>query len=88
MSAVALFEEIDEPIEVLVKFQGGGMKPLRFRWKARTYDVVQVTGRWTTHVGQFKQYYFSVLAGTRDYFEIFLDSRTLLWRLARVCLEG
>jgi len=85
---MTLFEEIDEPIEVLVKFQAGAMKPLRFRWKSHAYEVVQVTGRWTTHVGQFKQYYFSVMGESRDYFEIFLDSRTLVWRLARVCLDG
>ena len=84
---MALFEEIDEPIEVLVTFRGGMMKPLRFKWQNRVYTILEVTGRWTTQVGQFKQYYFSVLGETRDYFEIFLDSRTLLWRLARVCLE-
>ena len=84
---MTLFEEIDEPIEVLVTFTGGTMKPLRFRWKNRVYRILEVTGRWTTQVGQFRQYYFSVMGETRDYFEIFLDSRTLLWRLARVCLE-
>lgn len=85
---MALFEEIDEPIEVLAVFQAGTMKPLRFRWKTRTHHVLKVTGHWTTQVGQFKQYYFSVLGESQDYFEIVLDSRTLVWRLARVCLEG
>lgn len=85
---MGFFEEIDEPIEVLAVFKTGSMKPIRFRWNSHTHHVLKVTGHWTTHVGESKQYYYSVVGESQDYFEIVLDSRTLGWRLARVCLEG
>jgi hypothetical protein len=82
------FQDIEETIEVVADFRAGAMKPLRFRWRGRTHEVARVTGRWRTQVGRYTQYFFTLLGESGDQFEIALDSRTLLWRLVRIGLDG
>jgi hypothetical protein len=81
-------EKIEEPIDVIGKFQQGRIIPLRVRWQGRVYEVDRITGSWVYSEGNHKEYYFSFLANQSDVWEIRLDGRTMCWSLQRICLDG
>jgi hypothetical protein len=83
-----MIESIEEPIEVLGLFRGGGLQPLRFRWKNRVIQVRKVTGDWSVNDGRDRIYYFSVLGDNSDYYELSYHTRKLAWQLSRVWLAG
>ncbi len=83
-----IFEDIFESIEVICHFKDGQLRPLRFKWNGRVYKVHQLNGQWVSHQGYNKQYHFSVIADTSDYFELLFDSGNFNWQVARVCLDG
>ncbi|APF17554.1 hypothetical protein [Caldithrix abyssi] len=83
-----IFEDIFEPIEVISHFKDGQIRPLRFKWNGRVYKVHQLNGHWVSNQGYSKQYHFSVMADTSDYFELLFDSGNFDWQIARVCLDG
>jgi len=81
-------EEIDEPIDVIGKFMGGRIVPMRLRWQGRVYEVDQITGSWVYSESNHKEYHFALLTKQRDAWEIRFDGRTLCWTLQRICLDG
>lgn len=83
-----VYEEIFESIEVISLFKEGKLQPLRFKWNGRTYKINRVNGHWVSHLGQGKQYHFSLIADSTDYFEITFDTSSFDWQIARVCMEG
>jgi hypothetical protein len=83
-----MIETINEAIEVVSVCTNGKMHPLRLRWKGKVVKVKRLTGEWIKNEGEAKIYYYSVLGENSDYFEICYDSRTLIWTLCRVWLEG
>ncbi|MGD9488398.1 MAG: hypothetical protein AB7W47_10280 [Calditrichaceae bacterium] len=83
-----IFEDIFEPIEVIGYFKEGQMKPLRFKWNGRVYKINQLNGHWVSHQGHNKQYHFSIIADSSDYFELLFEDSSLEWQIARVCLQG
>jgi hypothetical protein len=83
-----MIEKIQEPIEVLTKFLEGKIQPLRFRWRGRVFTISEITGNWVKRVGEHRVHYFSVGVGTKDYYEICYESRTLQWTLQNIYLEG
>jgi len=68
-----MIEEIGEEIDVIARFQGGKITPVKFRWTGETYFVVRVP---------------SVLATSGDVFEMRLDSQRMRWVLDKVRMEG
>jgi hypothetical protein len=83
-----MYEDIYEVIEVISLFKDGKIKPLRFKWNGRVYKVNRLNGHWVSPQGYNKQYHFSIIADSHDYFEIMFDTANFEWQLARVCLEG
>ena len=83
-----VYEDIFEPIEVISLFKDGKIKPLRFKWNGRIYKINRLNGHWISPQGYTKQYHFSLMADTYDYFEIMFDTSNFEWQIARVCLEG
>jgi hypothetical protein len=83
-----IYEDIFEPIEVISLFKDGKIKPLRFKWNGRVYKINRLNGHWISPQGYTKQYHFSLMADTYDYFEIMFDTSNFEWQIARVCLEG
>ena len=83
-----VYEDIFESIEVISLFKEGIIKPLRFKWNGRVYKISRINGHWVSPQGYNKQYHFSLIADSSDYFEIVLDTSNFEWQLARVCLEG
>ncbi|MBL7033758.1 MAG: hypothetical protein ISR91_06400 [Candidatus Delongbacteria bacterium] len=80
------YEEIGEKIEVISYFQGGEIHPLRFRWKERVYHVRKVHGHWSSLLGSYRIYHFSVGVEGPDVYELSYSTETQEWEVSRICL--
>ncbi|HIJ60782.1 MAG TPA: hypothetical protein HPP56_09275 [Nitrospirae bacterium] len=75
---------IGENISVLASFSSSyKMKPLRFKWSGRLFDINEITYQWVTKDGLKTIYHFSVIAGGSLY-ELTFDTHSLIWRLERL----
>ena len=76
---------IGEPISVIVSFGGfpNKMRPVRFRWSGRVFDIKEITYHWVSKEGTRVLHHFSVTAGGSLY-ELVFDSQRLLWSLERI----
>ena len=83
-----MIEEIGEEIDVIARFQGGKIAPVKFRWTGETYFVVRVPFKWLSREGSFTQFHFSVMETSGDVFEMRLDSQRMRWVLDKVRMEG
>ena len=83
-----IFEDINEPIEVIAVFRNGKIQPFRFKWNERSYNISKVNGGWMSDEGVNKYYHYSVSIDGPDCFELKFDLKNMKWELARVCLEG
>lgn len=83
-----VYEEIYEPVEVITLFRDGKMRPVKFRWNGQVYKISNINGDWVNDEGSNRHYFYSVMAGGPDCFELSFDLRNLSWELTRVCLEG
>lgn len=79
--------EIGENISVIATFaMPYKMRPIRFRWSGRLFEVKEITYQWITKEGIKTIYHYSVTDGNSLY-EIAFDSHSLLWRLERLEAE-
>ena len=73
--------DIGERIIVVASF---GMpyriKPLRFRWSGRMFEVKDITYTWQTRDGQKTTHHFSVTDG-RTLYELSFDTHSLVWKM-------
>jgi hypothetical protein len=76
--------ELSEPIEVVALFEKGKMKPMRFRWREKNFEIEQVHGSWENRVGKYKKIHFAVVDSASNLFEISYDERKMSWRLEGV----
>lgn len=75
---------IGESISVIVSFDRlNRIKPLRFKWSGRLYNIKEITYTWKTKTGQKDIYHFSVTDGASIY-EISFDTTSLIWRLENI----
>ena len=81
------FEIINEVIQVITFFDAERMRPLRFRWRDRTYRVQTVHSAWYDVVGRYREYHFYVATKESGSFELIYDTGGLLWKIGRVCLD-
>ncbi len=77
-------EEVNESIDVLTIFRDGTMRPVKFKWAGKTYKISRVTFEWVSKEGSFPIYHFAVMADGDDVYEIFLNTFTMRWTLAKV----
>ncbi len=82
------YEDIGDPIEVITLFQGGRMRPLKFRWNNRVYRVSKINGGWVSDEGYNRRRHYAVCADGPDVYEISYSIETMIWELTRVCLVG
>lgn len=82
-----MYEEIKAPIQVLVQFKKGEIKPVVIKWQGRKYEVEEVNLIHKTREGGRLLWYFSVSDQT-NYFKICFDSRNLNWELEEIYTEG
>ena len=79
----AMFESLDDPVDVLTAFVDGAMRPIRFRWQGRVVRVRQVTGQWNRREGQAVLRHFAVQGTKDDSYELVFDPRVSRWTLSR-----
>jgi len=76
--------DIGETISVVASFGlPYKIKPLRFRWSGKLFEVRDITYSWETKEGQSKIYHFSISDG-KTLYELSFDTFSLLWRLEKV----
>jgi hypothetical protein len=76
--------DIQETISVVASF---GMpykiKPVKFRWNGKLFEVKDITYEWQTKEGQTGIYHFSISDG-KTLYELRFDTASLVWRLERL----
>ncbi len=82
-----MVEEINEIVRVRADFSAAEVTPRAFKRGGRVFRVTKVNVRWEDRTGEHKRYHFSVEAAG-NIFELHLDTRDMMWRLDRVCMEG
>ena len=83
-----MIESIEEPIEVLARFEGGRMTPFRFRWNRSVFKIAKVTGAWEDREGQYRRCHFSVLTDTNSYFELRFHMKDFSWVLSKTSIDA
>lgn len=78
-----MIEEINEPIQVVVKFDKGKLCPLCFFWRSRDYLIKKVEFVHFCHQGSAKLYFFSVVSQEANY-QLVFNSQTFSWRLNKI----
>lgn len=74
---------INEPIETLVHFYSGSLKPFRFLWRGRAYPITDITTTYQTKDGGIKKLVFAVQSGPNLY-ELVYNTATHTWFLSQI----
>lgn len=76
--------DIGEIISVIASFGlPYKIRPLRFKWSGKLFEVKDITYIWQTKEGQTKFYHFSVSDG-KTLYELSFDTTSLLWRIEKL----
>lgn len=73
-------EKINEPIDVLVKFNKTKIMPSFFKWRNKTYRVEKVNLIHHLRDGNNKIYYFSV-SNNINFFRLAFSTKDLSWKM-------
>ena len=82
-----MYQEFNEPIDVIVLYEKGILRPLRFRWKGRSHKVVRVTASWKAPKGEAWMRHFSLMDENGDVFFLIFDERGTQWTISKVWVE-
>ncbi len=82
-----MFETINEPIDVMVRFSRHGVRPEAFRWRAHTYRIDKVNLVHHERNGNDRIYYFSV-SDNANFFRLAFSTRNLSWTLEQIYNES
>ena len=82
-----MYEEINEPIDVLVGFNKKQVKPIVFRWRNKKYMIDRINLVHSSNEGKSKIYYFSV-TDNANYFKLRFNSEELDWKLVELYYSG
>lgn len=79
-----MYEEVNEPIEVVSLFKGGKAQPLIFRWRSHLYKIQQVNFYHKVTEGKDLIHAFSVSSEQEGAFKISFNPNSLVWRLNQI----
>jgi hypothetical protein len=82
-----MYEKINEPIELLVRFKKDKVLPTYFKWRNKTYWIEKINLVHKERLGNDKVYYFSV-SDNANFFRLAFFTRDLSWRLEELYFEG
>lgn len=80
-------EKINEPIEVLVKFEKGKLIPFQFSWRGQNYPLKKIEFVHFSEKGNARLYFFSAVGAQANY-QLVFDSQRFTWRLGKVEAPG
>ena len=75
-----MFNEINEPIEVIAKFSGNKAIPVKFLWQGREILIKKINLAYARFEGRSKFYFFAV-SDNANYFKLQFNSDNLTWTL-------
>ena len=84
---MGMYQDIEEPVDVIALFEAGRLQPVKFRWNGRPIKIKQVTGSWKTDVGAHKIRYFAVLDNASNFFQLAYDEKNTAWVLNKIWVE-
>jgi len=82
-----MYEKINEPIDVLVKFNREAVEPTFFKWREKTYKIEKLNLVHKKKDGNDKIYYFSV-SDNANFFRLAFFTRDLSWKIEELYYEG
>ena len=75
---------IGETISVIASFGlPYKIRPVRFKWNERLFEVREITYSWQTQEGQTKIYHFSITDG-KTLYELSFETASLVWKVEKV----
>ncbi len=80
-------EQINEPVKVRADFQGGRIRPLRFKRQGREHVVKTVNACWETREGRRTLHYFSVTIESGDVCQLYFNNEELVWWLDSIMMS-
>jgi len=81
-----MVEQVNDPIEVIVKFEQGKSTPCRFLWKGGEFNISKVNLTYSVREGRNKIYYFAV-SDNNNYFKLQFSTEDLNWRIVESYVE-
>jgi len=78
-----MIEKINEPVQVIARFEKRVLSPLFFSWRHRDYRIKKIEFVHTHHQGTAKLFFFSAL-GTEANYELIFNSQNFTWRLGKI----
>lgn len=82
-----MLEQVNEPIEVLVKFYKAQVFPSFFKWREKTYKVEKVNLVHRLKEGENNIYYFSV-SDNANFFRLAFFTKDLSWKIEELYHEA
>lgn len=82
-----MHEKINEPVEVLVKFNQTKVEPTFFKWRGKTYRVEKINMVHKERLGNDKIYYFSV-SDNANFFRLAFSTADLSWKLEELYYDS
>lgn len=82
-----MYQDLDDPVDVIAAFESRRLRPVRFRWNDRVYKVARVTGSWKSQRGEFSVRHFAVVDTQANFFELTYDERLTSWILTKTWVE-
>lgn len=73
---------INDPIEVLVHFHHGQLKPLRFLWRHHSYHINSITTQYHTRDGGLNYLHFAVVS-IGNLYELVYNLNHHTWKLTQ-----
>lgn len=80
--------KINQPVEIVVHFANGKIKPIRIKWKNTVYKVKEIYSLYSINEGQSVHTRIGVKVNTGDHMELAYDSTNYNWKIVTVYLEG
>jgi len=75
---------IGENISVIASFGlPYRIRPVRFKWNGKLFDIKEITYSWQTREGQTKVYHFSITDG-KNLYELSFNTTSLLWSIEKI----
>jgi hypothetical protein len=78
-----MYDNINEPIDVIVSFKKNEVVPKFFNWRRKIYKITKVHLVHASKAGTQTLYHFSVTDET-NYFQLVFNPFTLTWILATI----
>ena len=78
-------ERVDEKLaRLVVRYEGGRVDPVEFRWGAREFRVKSVNARWVDRSTRPVRWFFSVTAESGEVFQLSYREGEPVWYVDRV----